>query len=623
MIFVWVVLGIFSYDLIFASDFVQDVSKIQTKIAENAFETSSSGEVAGEFIQSLIPYEKVDTTQTCVEEEPRSSTYEVVFVADVNSQSSSSLYLPSITYGDKFFAQDLLKFAAKSSLSENQLVHAMAKKINDYYETDDEKFSILAAFADSLYQNYNESRNPGSNNSINNPNNNPLPKGDMTLGEISKAAYEKNEFSGGVCNDISEAIALIGEKLFPDKDVLILNAGTHLGVLVSDGKKNRIIDGIGQIQLENTLKLNDRITSTNMRIGKMDNGKLKQIAVVDSETGLMMEKAFQTGRPLLRTSADVNAVLGHFGYSIHGKNTTHEMSGGLGVGDLTDGKMLVAIAKYENTSANWQNYIGLGGSIVDRSFLDPLYQIHLRAGTERTLIRYAHPQSFFKLSTGLQLEGMYGFKPSKNLPSPLDATVGIDFVTRAEAWHTPKESLKIDGAIEGRVVPGLTDWGSSTGAFSQGAASGMLGTVGNMNLQLNQIFATLGLETNLGDGVSLVTRSNYQGSHIGQALDASVGFDIKAKNGVQILLFTGYGTSKLPGFSTKESLLVGNNGAIIGAGLGAKSGFTLTSTLRDISFDSKPWFQTNLSFELEKREKNRTPSSNFLLDGNQKPLPKQ
>lgn len=602
---VWIALCVFLTNLLYSSDFLDDVSDIQTKLAEQEIDRLESGESKGPLsdshIEALLPQQKIDETQTCAEEEKRKSKYEVVMIADVSSQPKSKVDLPNPLPVHKKLANSLLQHAASSNLSEEQLAASMAGLIRQSFLSDEAKYNALAAYSKLLYENYNNSRNPGKNTAKNNPNNMPLPKGDMTISEISKAALNKDEFSGGVCNDISEAVALIAQNLFPNKDVLIVNSGTHHGVVISDGKTNRIIDKQDQMILENNLKLNNRLTATNMRISKMVGGKLKQIAVVDSETGLMMEKAFQTGMPLLKTSADVNSVLGHFGFSSEGKLNKHAFTSGVGVGEIVGGKMYVAIAKYDYFTDNWHNYIGVGGSIVDREEQNLRYQVHLRAGTERTFIKYASPHSTFRLSSGLQLEGMYGFKPAGDRSGQLDISVGLDLFTRAEATYAPSSKFKMDGSTEFRVVPGITNWGASTGAFADGVGSGIGETFENMNLQLNQIFSTLGTETNIGSGVNLVNRFNYQGSSVGQAIDTTLGVDIKAKDGVQILLFTGYGTSKLPGFETKESLLVGQNGLIFGAGIGTNSGISFTTSVRDISPDTNPWVQAGLKIETESK----------------------
>jgi hypothetical protein len=603
---------------------ISEAEKIKTLIAQEKIEDhlQSGGKtpLSGEYLESLIPQEEIDHSQTCEEEkEAHSSNYEVIFVAQRNDMPSSLKVMPSIKKDHLSFAKNLLKYAAKSTLSEDELVSSMTSLIQQQYTDEEDRYNALAAYSKLLYKNYNESRNPGRNTKKNNPHDKPLPKGDMTLNEISKAAFEKDKYSGGVCNDISEAIALMGEQLFPDKDVLILNSGSHLGVVISDGEKNRIIDGNFQMELENDLRLNPKLAATNLRIGKMNKGQLKQIAVVDSETGMMMERAFDTGKPILQTSADISSVISHFGFKRANDERTHQVTGAIGVGDLARSKMYVVVAKYNSSTKRWKNYAGVGGSLVERNLVDdPRYQIHLRSGSEFTHIKYVNPRVIFNLASGVQFEGMYGFRPPDEKSTRHDTALGLDFFNRADLSFIPGPDFKFEATTEVRVAPGLTSWGNATGAFAKGTMSGIYGTLSNMNLYVNQINVSTGSEIGISDSTSLQLKANYQGSNIGQAIKLNTGVNITAPDGVQVIIFTGYGTTKIPGYKTKESLLVGNNGAVIGAGVKTPSGVSFSTSVKDISRNSDPFAEAGLSVQLgpkaKAKPKPRSPSSEKKAD---------
>ena len=160
-----------------------------------------------------------------------------------------------------------------------------------------------------MYRNYNSARNPGYNNSTHNPNQVPLPAGDLSLNEMLSAASSFNEFGGGVCNDISEVVAMVGQELFPDHDVLAVNSGSHFGVVVTDGKEHRIIDGGTQLAMTNQLMLTPEMSPSNLRISKVVDGRMKEIAVVDTQMGQVVEAAFQTGKNLLKTDADISSLM--------------------------------------------------------------------------------------------------------------------------------------------------------------------------------------------------------------------------------------------------------------------------------------------------------------------------
>lgn len=182
----------------------------------------------------------------------------------------------------------------------------------DIYTDEEDRYKLLSQLSIRLNANYNDARNPGSNNSSFNPKGLAIPEGDISTQELFKAAVERNSFNGGVCNDISEVVAQVGEHLFPDKDVLVLNGGSHFGVLVSDGKTNRIINVFETTISTGGLDLDKGQAATNLRINKVIDGKLTQIAVVDTQVGQLVEGAFDKNRKLLKTDVDISKVLVEF-----------------------------------------------------------------------------------------------------------------------------------------------------------------------------------------------------------------------------------------------------------------------------------------------------------------------
>lgn len=588
-----------------AESFLNDVQKIKQKIGEQEVDShvKSGGKepLPGEHLQSLMPSVEVDPTQTCAEDkEPEGTHYEVIFVAQGNTQKATYTNVSSDpSAAHKAYAENVLAFAAKSNLSEPKLAAAMAGMIRNQYASDEDRYNALAALSARLEENYNNARNPGFNNKKNNPNNKPLPSGDITLNQMTKAAFDWSKFDGGVCNDIAESVALVAEQLFPTKDVLIVNSGSHLGVVISDGKTNRIIDYGRQTSMTNQLVLKPDITSTNMRIAKVENGHTKQIAVVDTQTGQMMEQAFQTGKPLLKTNTDINSFVSHFKVVNSGAKKEHEVTVAAGAGDLNQAKMYVVVAKYEYSSDRWRNYVGVGGSALklDSDGLTK-YQLHFRAGSEFGIIRYATPKLSLNLTSGLQLEGMYGFKPPSDTSSLQDIGGNLDIVNRFDATYVASPRLKLNTNFELRHTVGPSSWGNATGAWAGGTGAGVLGTLGNMRFHLNQVNASAGAEYKISPKVTGFTDVKYQGSNVGQSLGIMGGVNIVAPKGAQILVFTGYSTTKLPGYDTKHSLLVGSNGIVIGAGLQTSSGISFTGTVRNLASDGIPTFEAGLSVPL-------------------------
>ncbi len=278
----------------------KDFSAVNNRLSENAVDSflksPTKDGLPGPFLSNFVPNPALDSKTLCLEEdEKKKSHYEVVLVAEGNYQHSSVEILPgqraqfhtndlqilmknfpaksndlsneAITQrasdiwnsgwftrpsehfdphsaiGKELFVESLVHTAASINKDEKTLARDLASVIGNTYKTDQERLNVLSALSLRLYRNYNTSRNPGYDNPKNNPFDADIPAGDLTLNQMMKAAADFNVFQGGVCNDISETVAMVGEHLFPDKDVLTVNAGTHFGVVIADGKNNYVIDG--------------------------------------------------------------------------------------------------------------------------------------------------------------------------------------------------------------------------------------------------------------------------------------------------------------------------------------------------------------------------------------------
>lgn len=581
------------------------IEAINTKIAEQAVDehVASGGKtpLAGEHVAALMPSVKVDETQTCAEEEKKKTHYEVIFVGKGNTQQASSQVvqvtasIPKTTY-----ASELLTYAnANNKLSEKALVQALANHIKGRFKTDEERYEALAAFSERLSLNYNDARNPGFNTKKNNPDKKPLPSGALTVNEMTKAAFDWSKFDGGVCNDIAETVAKVGEQLFPGKDILTLNSGSHHAVVINDGKINRVINYGKIIKQENMLQIDPKFTATNMRISKIKDGKLQEIAVVDTQSGQVMEQAFQTGKTPVKVDIDPTLMMSTVKIVTAGDKGEHEVSATGGMAGVQDGKMYVVVAKYEYNSERWRNYVGVGGSLLTPSDATApnRYTLHLRLGTEFSYVNYASEKLQLKMTTGLAGEFFYGIKPP-NDGSWQDVGGGVELVNRATASYRATPKLKLSAGLELRHGLGPTDWGKTTGSWAAGTGAGIGGTLSNMGLHINAVNASVGGEYKINPNVTAFGETRYQGTNVGQSLSVVGGINVTAPKGVQILIFSGYSSTKLPGYQTNHSLLVGSNGAIVGAGLQTKSGISFTGTVSNITPDAPPIFSGNLSIPL-------------------------
>jgi hypothetical protein len=636
-----------------SAETLDDISKIGYVLSENEVDSFvKEPEVEGlpgVHLQSLIPKESLDSTQTCPEEEekqkPKDVRYEVIMVVEGSSEKSESEKLtsqlkyltddqlkqdfnnrsPALTseeilqtsdevwrkyqkgpidphsgFGRELMIESIVRASQNTHLSEQDLAKGIASIIRENTSSENERYDFLSALSSRLYRNYNIARNPGFNNSENNPENQPLPEGDMSLMDILKGAANFNSFDGGVCNDISEAVAIIGTELFPEKDVLLINSGSHFGVMIADDKESRIIDSSKQYRQKNELSLFSDAGATNLRISKVVEGKTQEIAVVDTQMGQLMESVFQTGKPLLKTSADIQSVVTQFTRTQDfANNQTGTSTLGVGFGQLATSDVYVVVAKYEHTSENWQSYVGVGGSAQQfRSQPDTKYQVHLRMGAKRNLLHYVNSRTEMNISSGLQAEGMYALSQERTGPvSSYDASAQLDWVNSMNFKHEAGNGVLLKSNMEVRHTLGPKDVGAFAGGLSSVESKDILGTVKNMSFHLNQVNLNLDAEKELSPRTSLRTGVNYQGSNIGQNVGALAGLNIKIPEGAQLLVFAGY-DQKLRGYKTKHNHLSNSEGARAGIMYQSKNGTRIFGGVREISSDQKPVYEMKVSVPL-------------------------
>lgn len=624
-----------------AGELTEQIEGVQEQLAQQEVDNylnKPDGEgLPGPFLQSLLPKKSLDPETVCEEEkEPKKTHYEVVVIAEGNSKQSSltmkpgqervlhtndlkfvSKYTPYSTgalglnheavaeraknmwesgyisnlpsqkfdigtpLGRELWTESLVQAASNSTLSEADLSRNIAGVISTTFKTDEQKFQALSALSTRLYRNYNTARNPGFNNSKNNPFQAILPEGDMTINSLLNASSSYDVFNGGVCNDISEAVAQVGEHLFPDRDVLTVNSGSHFGVLITDGKTTRVIDGIVDMEMENRLFLDPKLSSTNLRINKVENGKQKQIAVVDTEMGQVMEAAFQTGKNLLKTDADITTIMAHLKKENFGVT--------VGAANLSDSQVVVVVAKYEYAGDKWKSYIGAGASAERfNSDLDAKYQVHFRAGAERNMFRYINSSTEVSFASGVRLSGMTALNQPKTQNggvARMDVSGAFDIYNRLDinyGKHNPN-GVQVNSSLEVEHALGPTNWGNTTGALSYMSPSDTGTMLKNMTFHLNQVNADVTAEKRLSSRLTGIGNVHYQGSNIGQSVGVLAGLNIRLPEGAQLLVFTGYTNADIPGYKTKHSLLGTPSGGQVGAKYTTKGGVEFGAAVRSIS----------------------------------------
>lgn len=641
---------------LWAQPVVEDISGLNTRLSEasvdNYLKSPTKDGIPGPFINGLLPNPSLNPQTVCVEEDKskKESHYEVIIVAEGNYQHSSLEILPGqraqfhttdlqklmenfpgksndltsdavidravsiwdsgwfdkpsgnfdphSAMGKELFVESLVHSAAASAKDERALSRELASVIGNTYKTDEERFQLLSALSLRLYRNYNTSRNPGYDNPKNNPFDADLPTGDMTLNQMMRAAADFNVFQGGVCNDISETVAMIGEHLFPDKDVLTVNSGTHFGVVIADGKTTRVIDGGDEYNVQNKLMLDPKMTPTNLRISQVKNGALREIAIVDTEMGQLVEGAFQTGKHLLKTDADISAVYAHL------KRNNFGVS--VGTGRLSDSNVVVVVAKYENISDKWKTQIGVGGTAQDYLGQDMAtkYQVHFRAGVERSLFRYINNSTAINFASGLRMNGMYVLNPQEDGGGVqrVDLSAGLDWYNRIDLSYggSNPQGVKVKSYVEVEHTAGPKNWGNTTGALSymEGKDTGTV--LRNMTFHLNQINADVMAEKQIDENKTGFAQIHYQGSNIGQSVSVLGGVNIKAPEGAQILVFAGYSRADIGGFRTQNSLLSQQTGPQFGTRYTTRSGNEFSAGVRSVA--GKPAVQATIKIPLGKKK---------------------
>lgn len=635
-----------------AQSFLGQMKAISEKVSENEIDNHLSSQreegIPGEFIAQMLPHSDPENELCSEPQESKDTRYEIVLIASGASpigkeeilekqlpvfasefyQKKSPQFLEEglfteesvsemagrywttpgvktegqIDYtsakGQEFFVESLIQGAAHSGLNESEMIGRMTSIIEKHYQTEEEKLNLLSAISSRFYRTYNDARNPGKNNEKYNPDGVALPESNISFVDMIKAAGSFDEFSSGVCNDITETVAKIGEKLFPDKDILAINAGSHFGLAVADGKTTRIIDGPSNINYQNELNLKPKeLSPSNLRISKVKDGVLREIAVTDTKMGQLTEAAFETGKHLLKTDADISSLVAHY------KKKNYGVS--VGTSQFDDSNVLVVVAKYQSSSDKWAKNIGVGFSGQDFRHSDTKtkYQVHMRAGLERRVFQYVNERTKLSYHVGGRMSGMYTLNSEKSEgPNLVDFSAALDVTNRISMENSSRDdSLKVKSYVEVENTLGVRNWGAMNGILSQKDTSKFLPLLKNTSLHLNQINADVMVTKKLDEKKTLVGNAHYQGSNIGQKVDIMAGLNITAPEGAEILVFTGYTNADIKGFETQTSLIASPSGINTGVKY-KKKNLEVSGGVRGIASDT-PMVNGTLKINLGKKRR--------------------
>ena len=465
---------------------------------------------------------------------------------------------PEIATEAKLYYQDIqtkaiIYYASQmQGATENQISQTIATYIQQQSTSDQDKFEFLSRISDAFYQQYNNARNPGKNNAQNNPGKAPLPSGDIPLIQMLQTSAnptQGNAFNGGVCNDISEAVAKISAKVFPDKDVLTITGGSHFGVMIADGKNTEVIDGYTRYQVKNQISLLPDAAVTNVRVSKMVDGKLKEIGVVDTQLGQLVNHAFGNELPDLKSGANLDDVLLQAKKVWdNGDGVKKQLFTSLADAQLGNGNTTLITAKYEIDTKNTHAYLGLGAG-TGKFGGDPIesYQVYLRAGIDRAMLKYISPKAKVIYSTGVHLDNEETF--SRDGWNSLGLAGGLSLKNQVNAdLQLGKTGIQSNTQVINSLGP--SSWGQTTGAVSTENFHNAMKMLSYMDFHLNQVNSTLNANTPLSTNTTALTSAHYQGSALGQTLEVTGGVRVIANNKAQISMYIGK-KSVTHGYQTK------------------------------------------------------------------------
>ncbi len=637
---IYYILGILFFSELPAQEFLSDIKKVQRKISENELTENLSGKESAAGINGIFFSPLMLNKEDICEEETKNPEYEVIAVVEVkgNTQTSSSIQVdkgyrsfgienlegeiktaigdevvlekdsilaaasravnayagrsivlnPKNLAGRQGIIEAMIFAGSKSDINEKDLAKKLASMANEIFKTEEERMDFLTSLSSRLYDNYNTKRNPGKNS-----NNDRLPRGDISLNEILKGAAAFDKDLGGVCNDISESVAMIAENMFPDKDVLVVNGGAHFGVLIYDGKKKIIVERSRQVYMNDTLYVVDRTSFTNLRISKVVDGKLTDIAVVGTQMGQFSDSVFATKIPPLKTARDPQEVITSVTTLIkEGEKNSQKIIISGGMAQLSESKSYMIVAKYQHSSPGTKSYAGTGFSVNQfpekQKFSSDLkesaltsYQLHLRSGFDQTIIQYVSDNASARFSTGIDAQTMIDF----SMNNLIGYSAQVDWVTGLDLSYGQSDphNVQVIGRAEARMTYSPKNWGDATGRMSNINPVGVLETIADTHFFLNQINADIIVDKRIADSIRAQGVGSYQGSSVGQAIRIAGVLTVELPAGAEILIFSGISTSKLPGYLTKNSMLVGQEGFEVGATLRSAEGVEFGGAVRGIS----------------------------------------
>jgi hypothetical protein len=498
----------------------------------------------------------------------------------------------------------LADFTAHSPmLTDDEVATRFAETFKGYTSDREKQMDLLTRMSDFLYNNYNSKRNPMANT-----HHDPIATGNISLNQIVTAAYEFNPDQGGVCNDIAQSVAQVAAKMFPTDDALVINSGSHYALMVSEKNKvHTIIDGYERTTGKGEAIIDKDLPVTNTRISKVMDGKLKEIAITDTELGQVFKMVSGQGTEMIKTGYTPSVVMAEFK---KGKNKFVA-----GVAKTSTSQVLVLVAQHKGRFLGLDSFTqaGVGGQKVSGEVAPYNVMVSFQEVLSKRIFNYVGPGVKVSGTGGAQFDASYGHGTSKGslsyfLPSfsgNLQTFQKVDFQTTPQNPKNPT----FTGSVGASQFLGWNDKGANVGAMSDNNFASVTHALNNTGLMFNQVSVKGGIQVPIQKGLSSQTDVKYQGTNIGQEVSITSGLNIDAPQGVKVFAFVGYMNSDIKGYLTNTSLLQDPTGFQAGAKLTTPKGVNLSSSVKGIGGTEGPQGQVTLGIPISTKKRKRAPAS--------------
>ena len=537
--------------------------------------------------------------------------------SNIDQYSSETNRYGDVSDGEQWersnFVEGLIQSANGTHKSDEVLSTELSNMIKQHTTDDAEKYKILTTISSRLYDNYNNKRNP-----LQNTNHDEIASGNISLQQMFSAAATNDFDHGGVCDDISQSVATVAEKLFPDKDVLVINNGSHFGVLVHDQKNgNKVINWSAQSQGVSQVILNPKMPVGVTNVLQMHNGALETIAVLDTETGAVMKKYFSSPTKTLLTGTSPSVIYAELKKEVIKKDKTKTFTAKLGTAQTSNTQMVVLVGQVTKNTKSTEMSAGLGMALQNiKDSPDQNVIINLNSRFKKNLIHFQSKTISLVGSGGVELDALYGKRlkqdndPINVIPNfsgnlQTNQTVNFKSFPRNEKNPSVEANFQVVQAL------GATNEGAREGKLSDPEAlKAVINSMKYMGFHLNQVNADASVSVPVSLNALAKGEVEYQGSNIGQKFKVTSGVQVVSSGGMKIYAFVGYMDNQIKGFKTKGSLFTEPSGVVGGVDLRSKGGSKYSADVQGIGGNSTPQVNVNAVIPIfNKTKKKNVPTS--------------